>query len=248
MIVEKSMNRSYLSNTYLVGDRPGGRAVVIDTGGPMDPILDKIEEHRLELTHVLCTHHHVDHVAHNDDYRQRFGCPVCAHRDEIAYLQGVERELLDGDEISSGELRIRALHVPGHTQGQLAFLVNEEKVFTGDTLFRHTVGGTRGPGASGFEDLRQSIMDVLMRLPRETVVYPGHTDETSVGEEWEHNPFIRVWRGLDSPAESRCTAAGRPATLLLEAGDYDGGTKCWVRFDEGGRLAVVGGSQVRVEE
>jgi len=248
MIVEKSMNRAYLSNTYLVGDRAGGRAVVIDTGGPMDPILAKIEEHRLELTHVLCTHHHVDHVAHNADYQQRFGCPVCAHRDEISYLRGVDRELLDGDEISSGEMRIRALHVPGHTQGQLAFLVNEESVFTGDTLFRRTVGGTRGPGASGFEDLRHSIMDVLMRLPRETVVYPGHTDETTVGEEWEHNPFIRVWRGLDSPAERRCTAAGRPATLLLEAGDYDGGTKCWVRFDEGGRLAVVGGSQVSAEE
>lgn len=244
MIVDKSMNRSYLSNTYLVGDRPGGRAVVIDTGGPTRPILDAIERHGLEVTHVLCTHHHLDHVAHNDDYKERFGCAVCAHRDESALIRGIDRELSDGDEIRSGDLTIRVLHVPGHTRGQLAFLVNEEAVFTGDTLFRRTVGGTRGPGASGFEDLQRSIMSVLMGLPHETVVYPGHMDETTVGQEWEQNPFIRVWRGLDSPAERRCTAAGRPATLLLEAGDYDGGTKCWVRFDDDGQRAIVGGSQV----
>jgi hydroxyacylglutathione hydrolase len=245
VIVERSMNRNYLSNTYLVGDRPGGRAVVIDTGGPPSPILEAIERHRLKLTHVLCTHHHVDHVAHNADYRESFGCEICAHRDESALMRDVDRQLSGGDVIRCGELTIRALHTPGHTRGQLAYLVDDEALFTGDTLFRRTVGGTRGPGASGFEDLRRSIMEVLMGLRHETVVHPGHMDETTLGQEWEQNPFIRVWRGLDSPAERRCTAAGRPATLLLEAGDYDGGTKCWVRFDDGGELAIVGGSQVR---
>lgn len=244
MFVERSRNRSYLSNTYLVADRVGGKAVLIDSGGPPAPILEAIETRGLELTHLLCTHHHIDHVAHNAEYTRRFGCPVCAHRDEAALLGGVDRELADGDEIRSGDLRIRALHVPGHTGGQLAYVVDDQAVFTGDTLFRRTVGGTRGPGASGFEDLRRSIMEVLMNLPREMVVYPGHMDETTIGEEWEQNPFIRLWRGLEAPVERRCTAAGRPATLLLEAGDYDGGTKCWVRFDEGGQLSILGGSQV----
>ncbi len=246
MIIEKTMNRSYLSNTYLVGDEPGGHAVLIDTGGPVGPILDKIAEHRLQLTHVLCTHHHIDHVAHNDEYRGRFGCPVCGHRAERRYFGSLDRELQDGDELATGGLHIRAIHVPGHTVGQLAFLVNEERVFTGDTLFRRTVGGTRGPGSTSFEDLRHSVMEVLMRLPRRTVVHPGHMDATTIGEEWEQNPFVRVWRGLDQPSERRCSAAGRPATLLLQAADYDGGTKCWVRFDEGGELAIVGGSQVRI--
>ena len=79
MIIEKTMNRSYLSNTYLVADKPGGHAVLIDTGGPTGPILEKIEELRLNVSHVLCTHHHIDHVSHNADYKTRFGCPICGH-------------------------------------------------------------------------------------------------------------------------------------------------------------------------
>ena len=117
----------------------------------------------------------------------------------------------------------------------LAFVVNDERVFTGDTLFRGSVGGTRAPGHTSFEELRHSIMEVLMRLPKRTSVHPGHTEPTTVAEEWDGNPFIRMWRGLDRPVEKRCTALGQPATLLLRARDYDGGTKCWVRFDAGGR-------------
>jgi hypothetical protein len=89
-------------------------------------------------------------------------------------------------------------------------------------------------------------MDVLMRLPRDTAVHPGHTDPTTIGEEWEQNPFIRAWRGLDASAEERCLAFGLPAALLLRTRDYDGGTKCWVRFDDGNRLDVVPGSRVEV--
>ena len=82
MIIEKTMNREYLSNTYLVADKPGGHAVLIDTGGPTGPILETIEALRLTVSHVLCTHHHIDHVSHNADYKSRFGCPVCGHTAE----------------------------------------------------------------------------------------------------------------------------------------------------------------------
>jgi glyoxylase-like metal-dependent hydrolase (beta-lactamase superfamily II) len=246
VIIEKTMNQAYLSNTYLVADRRGGHAVLIDTGGPTGPIFDKIAELQLTVSHVLCTHHHIDHVSHNADYKSRFGCPICAHAKERSMFGDLDVELTDGDELKVGGLHIRAIHVPGHTLGQLSFLVNEERVFTGDTLFRRTVGGTRASGHTTFEDIRHSIMEVLMRLPKETLVHPGHTDATTIGEEWEHNPFIRVWRGLDAPAERRCTAFGQPATLLLRATDYDGGTKCWVRFDEGNTLDIVPGSQVRL--
>ena len=125
----------------------------------------------------------------------------------------------------------------------LAFVINEVAVFTGDTLFKGAVGGTLAPGHSTYADLKHSIMKVLMKLPPEMAVYPGHTDFTTIGEEWEANPFIRIWRGLDQPEIKRCTAMGQPADLVLRAVDYDGGTKCWVRFDEGGD-EIAPGSQV----
>ena len=248
MIIEKTMNQTYLSNTYLVADKPGGHAVLIDTGGPTGPILEKIEDLRLTVSHVLCTHHHIDHVEHNDAYKNRFGCPICGHAKETSLFGSLDVELVDGTEIVTGDLHVRAVHVPGHTLGQLAFLVNEERIFTGDTLFRRTIGGTRAPGHTSFEDIRHSIMEVLMRFPKELIVHPGHTDPTTIGEEWEENPFIRLWRGMDSVPERPCTAFGLPATLLLRAQDYDGGTKCWVRFEEGNKLDVVPGSQVVVAE
>jgi len=246
VIIEKTMSDGWLSNTYLVADKPGGHAVLIDTGGPSEPILRKIEELRLTLSHVLCTHHHIDHIQHNGEYQARFGCPICGHARERSLFGTLDVELGDGDELVSGDLHIRALHTPGHTLGMLAFLVNEERVFTGDTLFRGSVGGTRAPGHTSFEDIRNSVMEVLMGLPKEMNVHPGHTDPTTIGEEWEKNPFIRMWRGMDKAGEKRCTAFGRPATLLLSAQDYDGGTKCWVRFDEGNTLDIVPGSQVTV--
>ncbi len=248
MIISRSMHPDWLSNTWLVADREGGKAVIIDTGGPMAPILSKIEELRLELSHVLCTHHHYDHVENNAAYRQRFGCPVCGHGAERDLFGELDLELSDGDELRVGDLHIRALHLPGHTLGQLGFLIDEKRVFTGDTLFRGSIGGTRAPGHTSFEDLRHSLMDVLMVLPKETLVHPGHMAESSIGEEWQENPFIRAFRGLDQPGEQPCLAYGQPASLLLSARDYDGGQKCWVRFEAGRRLDVVPGSRVSFPE
>lgn len=245
MIIEKTMSDGWLSNTWLVGDKPGGHAVLIDTGGPMGPIVERIERERLTVSHVLCTHHHIDHVQHNDAYKSRFGCPVCGHAAEEKMFGGLDVTLADGDELVTGGLHVRALHTPGHTVGQLAYVVNDERVFTGDTLFRRTVGGTRAPGHAGFEDIKNSIMEVLLRLPKSMPVHPGHTDPTTVAEEWEENPFVRLWRGADRAQEKPCTAFGEPATLILRAPDYDGGTKCWVRFEEGNQLDVVPGSQVK---
>ncbi|MGA0058675.1 MAG: MBL fold metallo-hydrolase [Planctomycetota bacterium] len=242
-LVFRSMHPGWLSNTWLVADRPGGHAVVIDTGAPMDDIVTRIEELRLTVTHVLCTHHHFDHVAHNETYRARFGCPVCGHAAERSWFAALDAELVDGQEVRSGDLTIRALHVPGHTVGQLAFLIDERELFTGDTLFRGSVGGTRGPGHASYDELVTSILDVLLALPDATTVRPGHMEPSSVGEELTTNPFVRFWRGVDTPTPVPCRAFGEPAMLLCEARDYDGGTKCVVRFEDG-RLDVAPGSRV----
>ena len=120
----------------------------------------------------------------------------------------------------------------------VAFVVNGEAVFTGDTLFKDSVGG------GNFEQVRSSVMDVLMKLPPETRVLPGHTDETTIGREWEENPFVRVWRGVEPEGNgAACASRGEDATLIVWSPDYDGGGKAWVRFADG-RDAIVGGSRV----
>jgi hydroxyacylglutathione hydrolase len=121
----------------------------------------------------------------------------------------------------------------------LSFVVNGEACFTGDTLFAGSVGGT----TDAFDDLRRSIMDVLMELPKDTRLHPGHTDPTTVGEEWEQNAFVRLWRGLDEEGSEPCTVEGEEATLVLWAPDYDGGHKAWVRWPDG-RDDIVPGSRV----
>jgi glyoxylase-like metal-dependent hydrolase (beta-lactamase superfamily II) len=123
------------------------------------------------------------------------------------------------------------------------FAGREAVVFTGDTLFKGSVGGVRAPGHSTYLDLRDSIMGTLMELPPETLIYPGHADATTVAQEWEDNGFIRVWRGLDAEGSEPCTALGEPATLVLLGKDYDGGTKAWIRWQDGSD-DIVPGSQV----
>jgi hydroxyacylglutathione hydrolase len=125
-------------------------------------------------------------------------------------------------------------------------------VITADVLFKGTVGGTRAPGATGFEDLKSSIMDKLMELPHEMRVHPGHKQPTTIGAEWEENPFIRIWRGLDEEGSEPVSVGPadaeerESATLVLWAPDYDGGNKAWVRFEDGSD-AIVGGSQIKRE-
>jgi hydroxyacylglutathione hydrolase len=124
------------------------------------------------------------------------------------------------------------------------FTGGEAVVFTGDTLFKNSVGGVKAPGHTTYTDLRDSIMGTLMELPPETVIYPGHAEATTVAQEWERNRFIRIWRGLDGEGAEPCTALGQPATLVLLGDDYDGGTKAWVRWQDGSD-DIVPGSRIQ---
>ena len=241
-ILERSMSPQWLSNTYLVAGAEGGAAFLVDAGGPVAPLIETAERRGLDVTHVLLTHHHHDHVAELGDVLERWpGARVLAHPDER--VPGTTGDLRDGDELTVGGLTVRALHTPGHTAGMLALLVDGE-VFTGDTLFKGSVGGVRAPGSTGYEDLRRSVMDVLLALPPETTIRPGHTDPSTVADELEHNRFVRIWRGLDPEGSEPCTALGRPATLILLGDDYDGGHKAWVRWADGAD-DIVPGSQVQ---
>ncbi len=171
---------------------------------------------RLTPTHVLRTHAHSDHVAHEAE----LGLPVVT------------------ESLATGGLVVEAIPTPGHSDDMVCFVVNGEAVFSGDTLFKDSVGG------GDFGAIRSAVMDVYMAMPHERVVLPGHTDETTIGREWEANPFVCVWRGVQDEGVERCRAGGEEATLIVWSPDYDGKGKAWVRYEDG-RDAIVGGSRVQ---
>jgi glyoxylase-like metal-dependent hydrolase (beta-lactamase superfamily II) len=245
MILERSMSDPWLSNTYLVAAEAGGDAFVVDAGGPVAPLIAKADEHDLNVTHVLLTHHHHDHVAELGALKQRWpDAQVLIHPDERGLVDGATGDLLPDQELEIGGLSVRTLHTPGHTAGMLSLLVGGTDVFTGDTLFKGSVGGVRAPGSTSYADLKRSIMDVLLALPPETTIRPGHTDPTTVADELENNRCVRIWRGVDEEGSEPCTALGEPATLILLGDDYDGGHKAWVRWPDG-RDDIVPGSKVQ---
>jgi hydroxyacylglutathione hydrolase len=257
MIIELARNPQFVSNTYLVADGAGGPGLFIDAGGPVAPLIEAAERLGIAPTHALLTHSHYDHVCDLAALRERWPeLTVLIHPLELDSLdEGVEAGPVEaGEVLRFGVLEVRPLHTPGHTAGMLSFLVSEPTVttrrtpvsaapggftggkavvFTGDTLFAGSVGGVRAPGHTTYTDLRDSIMGTLMELPPQTVIHPGHAEASTVGEEWDRNPFIRVWRGLDPEGAEPCTALGEPATLVLSCPDYDGGTKAWVRWPSG---------------
>jgi glyoxylase-like metal-dependent hydrolase (beta-lactamase superfamily II) len=251
VIVERSMHEQFLSNTYLVADREGGQAVFVDAGGPVAPLIEAAQRRELTPTHVLLTHHHFDHVSELDRIKKRWPeIAVLIHPGEREQVPGATGTIEPQQQLEVGGLEIRALGTPGHTAGMISFLIVHPHgdappaVFTGDTLFRNSVGGVRAPGHTSFIDLKDSIMGTLMELGPDTEIHPGHSGPTTVAAEWEANPFIRVWRGLDREGDRPCVALGEQATLILLGDDYDGGHKAWVRWPDGSD-DIVPGSQVQ---
>jgi glyoxylase-like metal-dependent hydrolase (beta-lactamase superfamily II) len=245
VIVERTENPQWLSNAYLVADPERGTGILIDGNDDLGPLLERAERDGIAITHVLVTHPHTDHVAGLTEARARLGNPpLVAHEATAAELDDeVEIVLGDGEALDANGIEVEAIYTPGHAAGHLAYLVEGTDLFTADVLFKGTVGGTMAPGASGFADLQASVMH-LLELHPETVVHPGHKEPTTIGAEREDNPFVRIWRGLDSTGEEQVTVWGRPATLKLWAPDYDGGNKAWIVFGDSGEEAIVGGSQV----
>ena len=209
------MDPGWLSNAYVVADEEGGTAVFVDSGASLEPLRERIEAWGVTPSHVLRTHGHADHVVHEGE----LGLPVAT------------------GSLETGGLRIEAIPTPGHSDDMVCFVVDDEVAFSGDTLFKDAVGG------GDFEEIKAAVLDVYMSMPHDRRVLPGHTDETTIGREWEHNPFVRVWRGIEPEGEEAVRVNGRDATLIVWSPDYDGKGKAWVRFDDG-TDAIVGGSRV----
>jgi hydroxyacylglutathione hydrolase len=154
--------------------------------------------------------------------------PSCILRTHL-HADHVEHEVELGLPVVTGPLELGGLIVdaiptPGHADDHLTF------------LFKDAVGG------GDPDQVRASVMK-LMELPPDTRVLPGHTEATTIAREWEENPFIRVWRGVDPEGSDRCRVGDREGTIVVWSPDYDGKGKAWVRFDDGGGR-ILGGSHI----
>jgi glyoxylase-like metal-dependent hydrolase (beta-lactamase superfamily II) len=239
MIVERIEHPQWLSNAYLVADGPGGHGFFVDSNGLTDELERRVERDSITITHVLCTHGHDDHVVEIEELAARHDVPLLAHAQAAVRA---DARLRDRDTLTSGGLEITALHTPGHCKDHLAFLVDGTDVLTADVLFHGTVGGTSSPDGD-LDQLKHSLLDVLLPLGDETRVFPGHREATTIGEERTKNPFIRAWLDGEGLGEEPCRVSGAPATLLLWAPDYDGGHKALVRLASG-EETIVGGSRI----
>lgn len=208
-------------NCYILAARAGSDAVIVDPGQrAMGRIREILDENRLTPSAVLLTHGHVDHIWSAQKVADTYGCPVYIHPEDrfmltdpikgfgprLAQLafgvlfsepkQVVELDR-DGDKLELGGITVTVDHTPGHTRGSVVFRISDGPVdltFTGDTLFKQSVGRTDLPGGSG-RDLLDSIVTKLLVLDNDTVVLPGHGPQTTIGAERRTNPFLE---GLSS--------------------------------------------------
>ena len=197
-------------NTYVLWDETN-ECVVIDAGNSSpreDAALDNfIAEHVLKPVLAANTHGHFDHTLGVEHLKQRYGIPFALSSKDTFLLENaatsgsifgvkvgamptVERDLDGEQEIRFGKTTLRVLRTPGHTPGHVAFFDEGSKsLFTGDTLFRESIGRTDLPGGD-YSWIMRSILDVLVPLGDEVHVYPGHGPESTIGHEVLYNPFI----------------------------------------------------------
>ena len=195
------------TNCYLVVNEEEKQCILIDPAVYSGEIAEQIRREGLDLRAILLTHGHFDHIMGIDGFRKEFPeIPVYAHREEEALLKDASMNASlefgrqytfsgaayaeDGDVLDLAGMQFQVIHTPGHTIGGCCYYLQEEKVlFSGDTLFRESIGRTDFPtGNSG--QLMRSIREKLFTLPEETAVYPGHMERTTIGDEKKYNPYF----------------------------------------------------------
>jgi hydroxyacylglutathione hydrolase len=199
-------------NCLVMRRRDTKAALVLDPGLQVGVVSDFIEKNDLDVQYVLLTHGHVDHVFGVPAIREQTGAPVYMHPLDRVQLERnpkvirqfgldpgqfgepiIDHDLQEGQPVGWQDLAFDVVHTPGHTEGSVAFLL-ADSCFGGDTLFNRGIGRTDLPGGS-YEAIVASIQGKLFKLPPETIVYPGHGQVTTIGEEMRENPFVAI-RGL----------------------------------------------------
>jgi glyoxylase-like metal-dependent hydrolase (beta-lactamase superfamily II) len=199
----------FQENCYVVGDEGSGVGALIDPGDEAARISMAVEQTGLDISKIILTHAHIDHVGVVVELVNEYSCPVLAHEESVPMLGALPTQavmmgikfgeipkidtFIEDEEVIEigGGLRLRSLYTPGHSPGHLAFYVESEGVvLAGDALFAGSVGRVDLPGGDG-PTLLRSIEERLLTLPDDTIVHPGHGPETTVGRERETNPFLQ---------------------------------------------------------
>jgi glyoxylase-like metal-dependent hydrolase (beta-lactamase superfamily II) len=193
-------NNGYGTNSYLAWDAGSKKAFLVDPGSPLQQAADLIKKEELDLQYLVITHGHGDHTGGIDFFKEQFPeVKVVASRHERKMLMNrdisggkggykADIEVSEGDTLKVGALELRFIECPGHTVGGMSVLC-EKVLFSGDTLFRRSVGRTDLYGGD-WETLLDTLKNKLFVLPDDTLVLPGHMDETTIGYEKRYNPFV----------------------------------------------------------
>ncbi len=195
-------------NCSIFGDEQTREGLVVDPGDDIAEILAIVNRHELKVNAIVITHAHIDHIGGAQKLKRATGAPVYMNLND-AELQrmldvqaawlgmetpeavAIDQPAKEGDRVVVGATEFHVLHTPGHTQGSISLWVPaERKLVAGDTLFRGSVGRTDLPGGDGRQILK-SIHDKLLSLPEETVVIPGHGENTTIAREKRLNPFLQ---------------------------------------------------------
>ena len=208
MILKTFIEGPIDANNYLIIDEKTNDAVLIDCSSARPEFINAVKESGVNLKYILLTHGHFDHLLGVDKFKEVFGVETYVSEDDMEQVRlvpdmmqmfagmvpvnisGINHFVHDGDEFVIGDITIKAISTPGHTQGGMCYLIGD-KLFSGDTLFQSSVGRCDLTGGS-LKNIVDSIKNKLFTLPDETEVFPGHGVKTTIGFEKKYNEILNI--------------------------------------------------------